>query len=149
MEMTAKDLFDDLAEELDAEDPFNQVQSTEESTIEGLKSQLTDVLNHFDDKSRKKEHAQLKADFEKTLKEQISKIKPVQNVIERQVEQIIKHEQIPVYLEPKIVKSPPQIIKETRVEVQVEKKDLTKYAQEEAVQRLEQKIQELQKELEK
>lgn len=140
------DIFDKIAPDI-----FDSLEA-EDSSVEKLKSQLSDVLGQFDDKTRKKEHAKLKAEFEKTLKEEISKIKPVQHVVERVIEKQVKP--VPVHLEPRIIQAPPappQIIrqvKEIRVEVPkpdtrklVEEKDLKGFK--ETIANLEQEIKSL------
>lgn len=123
------DIFDEVA---DSEDLFDVTDTTEEDSIKKIKSEISSVLDRFDNTERKAEKALLTSELKALIKEEIAKIKPVQNIIERQVEQIIKHEQVPVHLEPKIIQAPPpppQIIKEVRVEVQTEKKDTTKYVE--------------------
>ncbi len=125
--MQAKDIFDVISP--DEEDVFTEIES-EDSAVENIKKQMSDLLEKFDAKDRKNDNRKLSDEIKNFIREEISKIKPKQNVIERQVEQVIKHVQVPVHLEPKIIKepAPPQIIKEVRVEV--EKKDKTKYVEE-------------------
>ena len=117
-----KDLFDQFVEELDAEDPFKQTKSSEEESISTIKSQLVDLLSKFDEKDRQKQNEKIKADFADTIKRELAKIKPVQNIIEKTVVR-----DVPVHLEPKVVKSPPQIIKEVRVEVQKENDSIPEF----------------------
>lgn len=115
----ARDIFDDL------DDIFDEIASELKEEPEPKKSDI------FDDT----------ADITSLVKAEMAKVKPtVQKVIERVVQPY------PVHLEPKIVetKAPPQIVKEVRVEVEKKDKHL-----EAAIEKLEAKIADLQKELEK
>jgi hypothetical protein len=121
----ARDIFDQFEEEdLSKSDVFDEI-DTEDSAIENVKGQVAALLEKFDAKDRKNENRKLSDEIKFFIQSEISKIKPKQNVIERTIEKKIIE---PRYLEPKLVESPPQIIKEVRVEV--EKKDKTKYVEE-------------------
>lgn len=125
-----KDIFDEIAEENDI---FSQTQSTEESSIEKLKSDLSTMIDRLDMKERKAEKEKMTSEVTALVREEIAKIKPVQNIIERtiekQLEQVIKHVQVPVKL-PNPVLPPPQKIKEIIREVRIEApKDNKSYAE--------------------
>lgn len=141
------DIFDEFADEF--ETPPNipaPVKWEEEELLKSLKQSVDGLAARVE--GRRKTRDWMTAYLTKIIKKEIEKVKP-QEVIERQVEQIIKHEKVPVYLEPKIVQAPPtppQIIRETRVEVQVPEKN--DYVEKKAVEELKAKISEIVKELE-
>lgn len=126
--MVARDIFDEVAEENDI---FSQEISTEESSIETIKDQLSTLLEKYDQKERRSQNGKITSEITALVKSEVSKIKPVQNIIERTIEKKIYE---PVHVEPKIVASPPQIIKEIRVEVQ--KQDFKKYVEEKTLEEL-------------
>lgn len=138
-----KDAFDLLVDEIEGEDPFRQVLSTEEESVDNLKAQLNDVLSRFDDKARKKEHAQIKAEFQATLTRELAKIKPVQNVIEKTIQTRV--------IEPQIIQAPapkPQKIKEIIKEVRIEApKDDRKLVEQDQVDELKGQIEDLKEKL--
>lgn len=118
------DIFDEVA---DSEDVFDVIDSTEDTSVEKIKAEISSMLERYDRKEQKQEKILLMAELKDLIRFEISKIKPTQNIIERIVEK-----KTPVYLEPKVIQTPPpppQIIKEVRVEVQTEKKDTTKYVE--------------------
>lgn len=143
--MVNRDIFDEVAEEKDI---FSQVQSTEESSIEKLKSDLSDLVDRLDSKERKSEKAQMTAQVMALVKSEISKIKPVQNVIERTLEkQVVKNIHVPVNLPNPVI--PPQKVREIIREVRIEAKDDGKeYAETKTVDGLKKQIEELKKGLE-
>lgn len=129
-----KDIFD-MIEEQDKPDILDEIEA-EDSAVENLKEQVGKLLEQFDAKDRKREQRALTDDVKEFIKSEISKIKPKQNFIENVIERTIQTKVIEpkvFHVEPKIIEAPPpppQIIKELRVEVQVEKKDKTKYVEE-------------------
>ncbi len=135
--VAALDLFDELAEP----DQMDQ--------IDDLKKDISKIVERMQVRKSKKNI--ILSALQGLVKAEVAKLAPPK-IIERQIEQVIKHEQIPVYLEPKIVKekaAPPQIIKETRVEVQVEKKDTNVYAHQKTVDALEKKISDIESALQR
>lgn len=134
-----RDVFDLILP--DEPDSFDIV-AGEDSAVENLKAQFAELLERFDSKDRKKMTAEVK----EFIRAEIAKIKPVQKVI-RTIEK-----SVPVHLEPKVIEAPPtppQIIRETRVEVQVPKKDKTIYAEASDIQALKKQIKDLKDEIEK
>lgn len=137
----------DIFDVIQNDDIFDSVEQ-EETTIDRLRSEMLATLEKFDSKERKTENRRLSDEMKDFIRAEIAKIKPTQNVIERVIEkQVVKNIQVPVHVEPKIVEAPPQIIREVRVEVQVEKKDPTKYAKEDDVEALKERIAGLVKQL--
>ena len=136
---TARDLFDELAD-----DPFEDVSSTEDDAIEKIKNDLSSLLERIDLKDRKRQNGSLVNEVKNLVKAELARVKPVQNVIERQLEvrheQTVRHVQVPVSI-PVPPKPEPQIIREVRVEV--EKKDPTKYAEEKSVAAIRKELDEL------
>ncbi len=122
-----KDIFD-LVEEQDKPDIFQEIES-EDSAVENIKGQMADLLERFDSKDRKNENRKLSEEMKAFIRDEVAKIKPKQNVIERTIQTKIIEPKV-FHVEPKVVEAPPQIIKEVRVEVQTEKKDKTKYVEE-------------------
>lgn len=126
------DIFDLVANEPDV---FDDAESTEDLAIQSIKEQLDTVLKKFDEQKRKKENLKITQEIKDFIREQVSKIKPVQNVIEKTFETTVVEPKI-VHVQPRIIEAPPapppppQIIKEVRVEVPVEKKDTRKYVEE-------------------
>jgi hypothetical protein len=141
---SARDIFDELEQE---NDPFESLETTEQISLDTIKSEIGKVLERFDSKERKKEKKEIIAEIMPQLLAEIAKIKPKQNVIERQIEQVIKHVQVPVHLEPKIIEKPVETIREVRVEVQTPVKDTRKLVEESALVDLQKKIDALQKEV--
>lgn len=136
------DIFDRLTQEQD-EDIFGEIEK-EDSAVENLKNTMTAVLEKFDSKDRKNENRKLSDEMKEFIREEIAKIKPKQNVIERTIEKKVIQPEV-VHLEPRIVEAPPQIIKEVRVEV--EKKDHRKYVEESKYLDLLVKVSKLEKQL--
>lgn len=122
----ARDIFDIIAEE--EIDAFDSAEA-EDNAIANIKKQLDDVLKKFDSTRRTVEGNKFKDELKTFIKEELSKIKPIQNVIEKTIEKkIIEPEYI--HVKPKIIEAPPappQIIREVRVEV--EAKDTKKYVE--------------------
>lgn len=154
--MVNRDIFDEVAEE--DKDIFAQTQSTEESSIEKLKSDLSSMIDRLDMKERKSEKEKMTLEVTALIKAEVAKIKPVQNIIERQIEQVIKHEQIikheqtvkhiqvPVNLPNPVI--PPQKIREIIREVRIEPNENGKqYAELKAVNELIKQIEDLKKEI--
>lgn len=133
MQPAKQDIFD-MIEEQDKEDKpdiLDEIEA-EDSAVENLKEQVGKLLEQFDAKDRKKERTVLTDDVKAFIQSEIAKIKPRQNVIERILQTKVIEPKV-FHVEPKIIEAPPpppQIIKELRVEVQVEKKDKTKYVEE-------------------
>jgi hypothetical protein len=123
---------------------FTDIQ-TERTSVEKIKDEFLKTLEKLDRKEQRQHQAQLTDELKEFIRAEVAKIKPKQNVIERQVEQIVKHVQVPVHLEPKIVERPVQTIKEIRVEVPA--KDTRKLVEESALVDLQKKIDALQKEV--
>jgi hypothetical protein len=137
----ALDIWDELAQE--QSDPFEGVTSTEDDALEKIKGELAQILDRRDAREIKKSNGATLAQITALVKSEIAKIKPTQNVIERTIEKKIYE---PLHIEPRVIKAPPtppQIIKEIRVEV--EKKDPTKYAEAETVEKLTKELEELKK----
>lgn len=109
-----KDIFDVIQPD---DDIFQEIEQ-EENSIERIKEELLSTLEKFDAKERKKEKRELTEELKSFIEEKIAKIKPKQNVIEKTVQTRVIE---PRYLEPRVIEAPPQIIRETRVEVQKEK----------------------------
>lgn len=114
------------------DDEFDRIER-EEQALENIKEELESVLTRFDHSDRNAQISHIVEEVKSFVRDELKKIKPVQHVIERQVEQVIKHVDVPVHLEPRVVQAPPQIVKEVRVEVPatdkralVEKSDLDK-----------------------
>lgn len=134
------DIFDLIAPD---EDVFDDVEQ-EDSAVENIKKSVAAVLEKFDSRERRNDSRKLSDEIKEFIREEIAKIKPKQNVIERTIEKKIIEPQV-FHVEPKVVESPPQIIKEVRVEV--EKKDSKKYVEESKYLDLLVKISKLEKQL--
>lgn len=132
--MTAqkKDIFDVISQETDVFDVI---------------SPDDDIFEQVEAEDAKSEPAKVETISEETkdfIRAEVAKIKPTQSVIER----VIETRAEPVHIEPRVVQAPaapPQIIKEVRIEV--EKKDQTKYAKEDDVEALKERIEGLVKQL--
>lgn len=125
-----KDIFDLI--QPDIVEPIVVIESDKDEDNE-LKSKLDLIKRQLDEKERKREDLNRKITLEikRYIEEQVSKVKMTQEVIERIIEkETVKNIHVPVHVEPKVIQAPPQVIKETRVEVQVEKKDDKKYVEE-------------------
>lgn len=137
-----RDVFDLIMP--DEDDEISRV-TDEDSAVEKIKSDVAALLERVDTKERKALNKQLVEEVKELIRAEIAKIKPVQKVIEKTIET-----KVPVHLEPRVVQAPPappQIIRETRVEVQVPAKETKVYAEASVIQSLEKKIAELEKEL--
>lgn len=134
--VAVKDIFDELSPD---KDPFDEIKSTEETSIDKIRTDFMGLLEKYDTKDRKMGNAELTARVERLVKSELAKVKPVQNVIERHV---------PVHLEPRVIERtmPAQIIRETRVEVPA--KDTRKLVEQKTIDELNAKIAELTKEIE-
>lgn len=123
--MVARNIFDQLAEE--DYGVFDAIEQ-ETSSIDRIKSELSALLDSFDQKDRKAANGKITDEVKSFIQAEIAKIKPVQSVIEKTIQTVIRPKVF--HVEPKIIEAPPQIIKEVRVEVQTEKKDTRKYVEE-------------------
>lgn len=121
------DIFDQLA--VDESDIFDDV-SQEENSIESIRSEVAKALDQIDSRERKKEKKQITNELKAFIMDEIAKIRPKQNVIERTIQTKVIEPKV-FHVEPKVIEAPPpppQIIREIRVEV--EKKDTKKYVEE-------------------
>lgn len=132
-----KDIFDVISPE-EQGDIFQDIEQ-EDTSIDRIKEELLATLEKFDAKERKKEKRELTDELKTFIEQEIAQIKPKQNVIEKTV---VRDRPVAFHVEPKIVEAPPQIIRETRIEVQKEKSDPR-------IDSLEKQIAELKKELAK
>ena len=142
------DIFDRIADE--DIDVFDEVEA-EDSSIKNIRNVLNDALSQFDSTQRKKENRQITEQVKALLKEEIAKIKPIQKVIERNFEkETVRNVEVPIHIEPKVIQAPPappQIIKEVRVEIQKDQRDLSKFVKEKTVEQLKAEIEDLRKKL--
>ncbi len=141
--MTTKpDLFDEMSDQIYS--LFDDVNSTEEDSIKTIETNLDRLAEKIVARNQNTERSL--SEIKELVKAEVAKIKPTQNIIERQIEQIVKHVQVPVHLEPRVYKlpaPPPQIIKETRIEV--EKKDDKKYIEQSTFDELKKELDDLKK----
>lgn len=141
------DIFDVIApDELEPEKPLN-LQEEDSDEIASVKATLSNIQNQIREKERKRQ------DFNRNLTDQIkaliqaevAKVKISQNVIEKVIEKKIIE---PVHVEPRVIQAPPappQIIKEVRVEVPVEKKDTRQLVEKSHLKELVNQIEEIKK----
>ena len=141
--MIKKDIFDDLAD--DVQDPFADVETTEELAVKEIRNSISELFRKIELKEQR--HNEIIAEIKDLVRSEIAKIKPVQNVIERQVEQVVRHEHASVVHHTQ-ADLPPQkeIIREIRVEIP--KKETKVYVEESVVSELKKEIEKLRGELE-
>lgn len=137
------DIFDDLAD--DVQDPFADVETTEELAVKEIRKSISDLFKKIELKEQR--HNEIVAEIKDLVRSEIAKIKPVQNVIERQVEQIIRHEQ-DHFIHHTQADLPPQkeIVREILVEIP--KNETKVYVEQSALDAALKKISDLEKELE-
>lgn len=123
------DIFDLLEQ-----DVFDSVEE-EDSAIERIKSELSNVLEKINFRENRKERAQITSEVKDFIKKEVARIKPIQNVIERTE---VVH--VPVPSQPKIVE---KILQKETVVKEVTKKDDKVYAEEKNVEVLKQEIKDL------
>lgn len=97
-----------------------------------------DVFDELSEERKRPDVFDDTAEITSLIKAEVSKIKP------RNVERIIETVIQPIHVEPKIVEAPPQIIKEVRVEVQKDNRNLVEKNQ---VTELEKHVSKLEKDL--
>jgi hypothetical protein len=145
--MVKKDIFDlILPDEPKDPDQFDDIEQ-EDTSVERLKKVVGDVLEQFDTKERRKEKRQLTDELKDFIRDEIAKIKPKQNVIERTIQTKVIEPKV-VHVEPRVIEAPPtppQIIKEVRVEVPA--KDTRDLVEKSHVEALKKKIEDLEKKL--
>jgi len=140
------DIFDDI--QPDTEDTFDRIDS-EETSVSRLKTMMTKVLNDFNAQDWKRDNEKISEEIKKIIKEEISKIKPTQNVIERTLEkQIIKN--IPVDRAVPVIQPIKEIIKEKPIykTVEIIKKDDRKLVEQKELVELKKQTESLFKKIE-
>lgn len=133
------DIFDQVA---DQKDIFDDVEG-EKTGLDKVKREIAAYLDSVSDKETKRENRKVSAEIKDFIREEIAKLRPVQHVIEKIVEERIVRVPGP----PPPPEKHTETIKEIH-EVRVEApKDTRKLVEQSAFDALQKKIEELQKEL--
>lgn len=148
MEATLKDIFDVIAPEVK---PVEFKPNIPPEPID-LKKKINELQDKIEAHKKEQElirYKNLASELKTYIKEELSKVKITQDIVERIIEKqpIIKNIHIPVVQPPPppIPAPPPQIIKEVRVEVPA--KDNRKLVEEPVIEALKKEIEDLKKEL--
>lgn len=151
--MKTQDIFDIISPDETEEIKVDAL--IDDGSSDDLKKKLVDIQKEIIDREKKKKESndKLISSLKNFIKSEISKIEIKQNVVERVVEKqpIIKNIHVPFPVSVPAT-PPPQIIKETRVEVpvqkviEVSKKEI--YADQKLVDELKKEIETLKKDLE-
>lgn len=115
---------------------------SDKRVMEAFKS----LVKEMKTRERNKETESLKSQIQELIRAEIAKIKPVQNVIEKQLETIVKHVEVPIHIPPPppqqtIIKEKPQIIE------RVIEAPKGKYVEASVVDELKKEIESLKKQL--
>lgn len=154
-----KDIFDLIMPDKELDLPIDQDDGYV-SEVKGQIQSMSEKLTAYE-QEKKKSNQKLKEGILDYVRDQIAKIQPdikedvlgyikeqVEKIHPVQIQKVIEKKIIEpkyIHVEPKV--APPQIIKETRVEVQVEKKDGKKYVEESKYLDLLAKISKMEKQL--
>ena len=144
------DIFDTIT--LDDEKPLD-LSENDSGEVDSIKSTLSKIEKQLSDKEEKRQqfNKRLTDQIKALIQAEVAKVQIKQEVIEKVIETRIEPK--PIHIAPRIIEAPPappappQIIREIRVEVPVEKKDTTKYAELSAFQDLLVKISKLEHQL--
>lgn len=144
------DIFDTIT--LDDEKPLDLAED-DTGEVDSIKSTLSEIQKKLSEKEAKREefNKRLTSEIKAFIQAEVAKVQITQEVVEKTIETRIQEK--PIHIQPRIIQAPPappappQIIKEIRVEIPVEKKDTTKYAELSSFQDLLVKISKLENQL--